>query len=79
VKRSSVNNRARNITKAKVQARLQQIEESSERYLSMLDTVERTEPTEAPVKAARLQDKITHLNEQMQALKQVEICPSGCT
>jgi hypothetical protein len=56
-----------------VQARLQQIEESIERYLSMLDTIDRTEPTEAPAKAARLQDKITHLKEQMQALKQVEV------
>ena len=48
----AVNNRDRNFTKAKVQARLQQIEESIERYLSMLDTVDRTEPTEAPAKAA---------------------------
>jgi hypothetical protein len=69
----AVNNRDRNFTKAKVQARLQQIEESIERYLSMLDTIDRTEPTEAPAKAARLQDKIIHLKEQMQALKQVEV------
>ena len=69
----AVNNRDRNFTKAKVQARLQQIEESIERYLSMLDTVDRTEPIEAPAKAARLQDKITVLKEQMQALKQVEV------
>ena len=69
----AVNNRDRNFTKAKVQARLQQIEESIERYLSMLDTVDRTEPTEAPAKATRLQDKITLLKEQMQALKQVEV------
>ena len=69
----AVNNRDRNFTRAKVQARTQQIEESIERYLSMLDTIDRTEPTEAPAKAARLQDKITHLKEQMQALKQVEV------
>ena len=68
----AVNNRDRNFTRAKVQARLQQIEESIERYLSMLDTVDRTEPAEAPTKAARLQDKITLLKEQMQALMQVE-------
>ena len=68
----AVNNRDRNFTKAKVQARLQQIEESIERYLSMLDTVDRTEPAEAPAKTARLQDKITLLKEQMQALKEVE-------
>jgi hypothetical protein len=69
----AVNNRDRNFTKAKVQARLQQIEESIERYLSMLDTVDSTEPTEAPGKVVRLQDKITHLKEQMQALKQVKV------
>jgi len=68
----AVNNRDRNFTKAKMQARLQQIEESIERYLSMLDTVDRTEPAEAPAKTARLQDKITLLKEQMQALKEVE-------
>jgi transposase len=68
----AVNNRDRNFTKAKVQARLRQIEESIERYLSMLDTVDRTEPAEAPAKTARLQDKITLLKEQMQALKEVE-------
>jgi transposase len=69
----AVNNRDRNFTKAKVQARLQQIEESIERYLSMLDTVDRTEPTEAPAKAARLQDKITLLKEKMQQLKEMEV------
>ena len=68
----AVNNRDRNFTKAKVQARLQQIKESIERYLSMLDTVDRTEPAEAPAKAVRLQDKIALLKEQMQALKEVE-------
>ena len=68
----AVNNRDRNFTKAKVQARLQQIKESIERYLSMLDTIDRTEPAEAPAKTVRLQDKITLLKEQMQALKEVE-------
>ena len=52
--------------------RLQQIEESIERYLSMLDTVDRTEPAEALAKTARLQNKIILFKEQMQALKEVE-------
>lgn len=68
----AVNNRDRNFTKAKIQARMQQIEESIERYLSMLDTADRTEPAEAPAKAVRLQDKITLLKEKMQQLKEVE-------
>jgi len=69
----AVNNRDRNFTKAKVQARMQQIEVSIERYLSMLDTADRTEPAEAPAKVARLQDKITLLKEKMQHLKEVEV------
>ena len=53
---------------------MQQIEESIERYLSMLDTADRTEPNwQRPAKAARLQDKITLLKEQMQALKEMEV------
>lgn len=39
----------------------------------MPDAVDRTVPAEEPAKAVRLQDKITHLEEQMQALKQVEV------
>jgi transposase len=69
----AVNKRDRNFTRVKVQARLQQTEERIERYFSMLDTIDCTEPTEVPARAARLQDKITHLKEQMQALKQVEV------
>lgn len=57
----AVNNRDRNCTKAKVQARLKQIQETIDRYLSMLGKVDRTEPAEAPAKAVRLQDKITLL------------------
>jgi transposase len=68
----AVNSRDRNFTKAKVRARLQQIEESIERYLSMLDTIDRTEPAEAPAKTVRLQDKIILLKEQMQARIEVE-------
>jgi len=49
-----------------VKAGWQRIKGSIERYLSMLDTIDRTEPAEAPAKAFRLQDKITRLKEQMQ-------------
>lgn len=69
----AVNNRDRNFTKAKIQARMQQIEQSIERYLSMLDTTDRTEPADTFSKTARLQDKITILKEQMQYLKEVEV------
>jgi hypothetical protein len=42
-----VNNRDKNFTRAKMQRRLAQIEESVARYLSQLDTADRQEPSEA--------------------------------
>lgn len=63
----AVNNHDRNFTEAKVRARLQQFEESIERYLA---ACWRTEPAEAPAKAVRLQGKIALLKEQMHALKE---------
>jgi transposase len=59
----AVNNRDRNFTKAKVQRRRAQLEESVARYLSQLDTADRQEPTEAlTAKVTRLTEK---LKEQM--------------
>jgi len=43
----AVNNRDRNFTRAKVERRRAQLEESVARYLSQLDTADRQEPTEA--------------------------------
>ena len=43
----AVNTRDRNFTKAKVERRRAQLEESVERYLAQLDTADRQEPTEA--------------------------------
>src|SRR6187431_1689465 len=62
----AVNNRDRNFTRAKVERRRAQLEESVARYLSQLDTADRQEPTEAlPAKVTRLTDKLTKLKEQM--------------
>src|ERR1700758_34637 len=62
----AVNNRARNFTKAKVQRRRAQLEESVARYLSQLDTADRQEPTEAlAAKVTRLKEKLTKLKEEM--------------
>ena len=68
----AVNNRDRNFTRTKMQRRLEQIEESINRYLSQLDTADRQESAAAPGKAVRLQDKIAALKEQMQRLKKLE-------
>ena len=43
----AVNNRDRNFTRAKMERRMAQIEESVARYLQQLDTADRQEPTEA--------------------------------
>src|ERR1700740_81695 len=62
----AVNNRDKNFTRAKVERRRAQIEESVARYLSQLDTADRQEPTEAlGVKVTRLKEKLTKLKEQM--------------
>jgi transposase len=55
-----VNHRDRNFTSAKLQRRMEDIEASIQRYLTILDTVDRQEPH---YKMERLQDKITALKE----------------
>src|SRR6266404_24655 len=62
----AVNNRDRNFTRAKVERRRAQLEESVARYLSQLDTADRQEPTEAlATKVTRLTEKLTKLKEEM--------------
>jgi transposase len=69
----AVNNRDRNFTSAKLQRRMEEIESSINRYLTALDTADRQEPSVAQAKTVRLQDKITALKAQMQALKEIEV------
>ena len=55
----AVNNRDRNFTRAKVERRRAQLEESVARYLDQLDTADRHEPTEAlATKTERLREKL---------------------
>src|SRR5579859_3353711 len=69
----AVNNRDRNFTRAKLERRRAQLEESVTRYLSQLDTADRQEPSEALVtKTARLKEKLTKLGEEMQRLDGLE-------
>jgi transposase len=70
----AVNNRDRNFTRAKMDRRMAQIEESVARYLQQLDTADRQEPSEAlKAKTDRLKDKIVKLKEQMQRLKELRV------
>ena len=69
----AVNNRDKNFTRAKMERRLAQIEESVARYLSQLDTADLQEPTEAlAAKTAHLKEKLAKLATEMQRLKAIE-------
>ncbi|MCW3481089.1 IS1182 family transposase [Neisseriaceae bacterium JH1-16] len=69
----AVNNRDRNFTSGKLQARMAQIEQSIDRYLAAMDTADRTQSEVAEAKTVRLKDKIDILKQQMQALKEMEM------
>jgi hypothetical protein len=69
----AVNSRDRNFTPGKVDKRKQQIEESIQRYLSALDTADRTLPLlEFGHRYARLQDKLATLRKQMRRMDKMQ-------
>src|SRR6195256_5681726 len=69
----AVNNRDKNFTRAKMERRLAQIDESVARYLSQLDTADLQEPSEAlAAKTAHLKDKLAKLASEMERLKAIE-------
>ena len=67
----AVNNRDRNFTQAKMKRRLQQIDESIERYLGQLASADRQEAAED--KTQRLEDKFAGLKKEMARLKKLEV------
>src|ERR671921_197235 len=69
----AVNNRDRNFTRAKLERRRAQIEESVARYLQQLDTADRHEPSDVlAAKATRLKEKIARLKDEMRRLGGLE-------
>src|SRR5262245_44289953 len=65
----AVNNRDKNFTRAKMERRMAQIEESVARYLRQLDSADRQELSEArTTKTTRLKERIAKLKEEMQRL-----------
>jgi transposase len=69
----AVNNRDKNFTRAKMERRLAQIDQSVARYLSQLDTADLQEPSEAlAAKTAHLKEKLAKLASELQRLKAVE-------
>ena len=70
----AVNNRDKNFTRAKMERRMRQIEESVARYLQQIDSADRQEPSEAlKTKTSRLKEKIEKLKEQMRRLEDLKV------
>src|ERR1700745_2880203 len=66
----AVNNRDKNFTRAKMERRLAQIDQSVARDLSQLDTADLQEPSEAlAAKTAHLKEKLAKLRERAAALE----------
>ena len=68
----AVNNRDRNFTRAKLKRRLEQIDESIDRYLAQMNSVDRQETTVAKDKSERLESKIAKLKKEIQRLNKIE-------
>jgi len=73
----AVNNRDKNFTQHKLEQRMKQIDESIERYMSALETADRTQSAEtdpvAEAKTQRLKEKITALRQRMQDMRDIEV------
>jgi Transposase DDE domain len=69
----AVNNRDKNFTRAKVERRRAQLQESVARYLAQLDTADLQDPSEelAP-KTAHLKEKLAKLNVEIERLAAME-------
>jgi transposase len=69
----AVNNRDKNFTRAKMERRLAQIEESVARYLSQLDSADLQEPSEAlAIRTSHIKDKLAKLASEVERLKAIE-------
>lgn len=69
----AVNNRGRNVTRAKMKRRLEEIEKKVERYLQQLDTADRHAPSVArTIKKERLAGKIATLRKATKRLRALE-------
>src|SRR5579862_7466392 len=60
----AVNNRDRNFTRAKMERRMAQIEESVARYLQQLDTTDRQEPSEVFTERKKINDLVVERSEE---------------
>jgi len=67
----AVNNRDKNFTDRKLQARIEQLEDSIKRYLVELDRADRDASAVLPGRVVHLKDKIAKVKQQMQALEAI--------
>jgi transposase len=68
----AVNARDKNFTKAKLTRRMDQVEQSIERYMAALETADRQEGEPARARGVRLKEKIAALCDQMRSFKAME-------
>jgi transposase len=68
----AVNSRDCNFTPGKIDRRIEQIEQSIQRYLEAVETADRTQPVEAQAKSKRLGEKIERLRERIRQLGQMK-------
>ena len=68
----AVNNRDHNFTAAKMKRRMEQIEESIERYLGQLDTSDHNDAGVPEAATGHLKEKITRLQEEVERLRAIE-------
>ena len=68
----AVNNRDKNFTPHKLQARMEQLEESIARYLDDLDRADREPAAVPPARVSRLKEKMAAVKAQVRKLRQIE-------
>ena len=68
----AVNSRDRNFTPTKIDRRIEQIEDSVQRYLEALETADRTQPPEMQAKTKRLTEKIDRLRQRVRQLGELK-------
>ena len=68
----AVNNRDKNFTAHKLQARMKQLEESIVRYLDDLDRADREPATVPAARVSQLKEKIAAVKAQVRKLRQIE-------
>jgi len=69
----AVNNRDKNFTQAKLKRRLEQIDESIDRYLVQIESVDRQESEYSKGKTERLENKVAKLKNEIERLNNIGI------